>query len=49
MKLSKRLQTIYDMVPKGLAADVGADHGKLIISLFKRMTSLKYSGTVVKL
>lgn len=35
MKLSKRLQTIYDMVPKGLAADVGADHGKLIISLFK--------------
>ena len=35
MKLSKRLQTIYDMVPKGLAADVGADHGKLVISLFK--------------
>ena len=35
MKLSKRLQTIYDMVPTGVAADVGSDHGKLIISLFQ--------------
>ena len=35
MKLSKRLQTIYDMVPAGVAADVGSDHGKLIISLFQ--------------
>ena len=35
MKLSKRLQAIYDMVPCGIAADVGSDHGKLIISLFK--------------
>ncbi len=35
MKLSKRLQAIYDMVPCGVAADVGSDHGKLIISLFE--------------
>lgn len=35
MKLSKRLQAIYDMVPSGVAADVGSDHGKLIISLFQ--------------
>ena len=35
MKLSKRLQAIYDMVPCGIVADVGSDHGKLIISLFE--------------
>lgn len=35
MKLSKRLQAIYDMVPSGVVADVGSDHGKLIISLFE--------------
>lgn len=35
MKLSKRLQAIYDMVPNGVAADIGSDHGKLIISLFQ--------------
>lgn len=35
MKLSRRLQAIYDMVPPGVAADVGSDHGKLIISLFE--------------
>lgn len=35
MKLSKRLQTIFDMVPHGVCADVGSDHGKLIISLFE--------------
>lgn len=33
MKLSLRLQTVYDMVPEGTAYDVGSDHGKLIISL----------------
>lgn len=33
MKLSNRLKSIYDMTPYGIAADVGADHGKLIISL----------------
>ena len=35
MKLSKRLQAIYDMVPNGVTADIGSDHGKLIISLFQ--------------
>lgn len=35
MKLSLRLQSIYNMVPHGVAADVGSDHGKLIISLFE--------------
>ncbi len=34
MKLSKRLETILDMCPHGVAADVGSDHGKLIMSLF---------------
>ena len=33
--LSQRLQAIYKMVPKGIAADIGADHGKLIIALFE--------------
>ena len=35
MKLSFRLQTIHDMVPKGTVIDIGADHGKLVIALFK--------------
>ena len=35
MKLSKRLQAIFDMVPNGVTADIGSDHGKLIISLFQ--------------
>ena len=35
MNLSKRLQTIYDMVALDeVVADIGADHGKLLISLF---------------
>ncbi|MCD8204171.1 MAG: class I SAM-dependent methyltransferase [Coprobacillus sp.] len=33
MDLSLRLKTIYDMVPRGCVADVGSDHGKLIIAL----------------
>ena len=33
--LSERLQAIYKMVPKGMAADIGADHGKLMIALFE--------------
>ena len=33
--LSERLSTIYEMVPKGVVADIGADHGKLIIALFE--------------
>lgn len=36
IKLSKRLETILAMVPKGTACDVGADHGKLMIALFER-------------
>lgn len=35
MKLSKRLQSILNMTPHGVVADVGSDHGKLIISLFE--------------
>ena len=33
--LSKRLKTILKMVPKGVVADIGADHGKLMIALFE--------------
>ena len=33
--LSDRLTEIYKMVPKGIAADIGADHGKLMIALFE--------------
>ena len=33
--LSERLKTIYKMVPKGVVADIGADHGKLMIALFE--------------
>ncbi len=33
--LSERLTAIYNMVPKGTAADIGADHGKLMIALFE--------------
>ena len=33
--LSERLKTIYKMVPKGIVADIGADHGKLMIALFE--------------
>ena len=33
--LSLRLQTIHDMLPKGVIADIGSDHGKLMIALFK--------------
>lgn len=35
IKLSLRLQTIHDMVPQSVVADVGADHGKLMIALFE--------------
>lgn len=35
MKLSLRLQTIYEMVPYAVTADIGSDHGKLMISLFE--------------
>lgn len=44
MKLSKRLLTIQEMVPGGIAADVGSDHGKLIISLCQNNIILKGYG-----
>ncbi len=34
MKLSLRLQAIYEMVPYAVTADIGSDHGKLMIALF---------------
>ena len=34
MNLSKRLKAIYDMVPFAVTADIGSDHGKLMIALF---------------
>ena len=33
--LSSRLQAIHDMLPKGVVADIGSDHGKLMIALYK--------------
>lgn len=35
MKLSSRLKTILEMFEGQVAADVGSDHGKLIISLYQ--------------
>ena len=35
MKLSLRLQAIADMIPTSIVADVGSDHGKLMIDLFE--------------
>lgn len=33
IRLSKRLKIIYDMVPNSVVADIGSDHGKLMIAL----------------
>ena len=33
IKLSKRLKIIHDMFPKSVVADIGSDHGKLMIAL----------------
>ena len=33
IRLSKRLKIIHDMVPKSVVADIGSDHGKLMIAL----------------
>ena len=44
MKLSKRLSVIKEMVPSGVVADVGSDHGKLIISLLEDKVILKGYG-----
>lgn len=35
MKLSARLEAIFKMVPYGVTADIGSDHGKLMIALFE--------------
>ena len=40
-KLSKRLLAIAEMVPNSVVADIGSDHGKLMISLFN-------SGKIIK-
>ena len=33
IRLSKRLKIIHDMVPESVVADLGSDHGKLMIAL----------------
>ena len=33
IKLSNRLKIIHDMVPQSVVADIGSDHGKLMIAL----------------
>lgn len=35
MKLSLRLEAIYQMVPYAVTADIGSDHGQLMIALFE--------------
>lgn len=35
IKLSLRLQTILEMTPTSVVADIGSDHGKLMIALFE--------------
>ena len=41
LKLSLRLKTVFEMVPMGsVVADIGSDHGKLIISLFEQYIEL---------
>ena len=41
IKLSKRLQIIHDMVPKSVVADIGSDHGKLMVALVQSETISK--------
>ena len=41
IRISKRLQIIHDMVPKSVVADIGSDHGKLMVALVQ-------SGTIAK-
>jgi len=41
IKLSKRLKIIHDMIPCSVVADIGSDHGKLMIALVQ-------SGKVMK-
>lgn len=46
LNLSKRLTLISEMTPKGHIADIGADHGKLLISLCLKGKIL--SGTAIE-
>ena len=41
IRVSKRLKIIHDMVPKSVAADIGSDHGKLMIALVESKTIVK--------
>ena len=41
MRISKRLKIIHDMVPKSVVADIGSDHGKLMIALLQSETISK--------
>ena len=41
IKLSERLQIIHDMVPKSVVADIGSDHGKLMVALVQSETITK--------
>ena len=41
MRISKRLKIIHDMVPKSVVADIGSDHGKLMIALVQSETISK--------
>lgn len=41
IRISKRLKIIHDMVPNSVAADIGSDHGKLMIALVESQTIVK--------
>ena len=41
IRISKRLKIIHDMVPSSVAADIGSDHGKLMIALIESKTIAK--------
>ena len=41
IRISKRLKIIHDMVPKSVVADIGSDHGKLMIALIESKTIAK--------
>ena len=41
IRISKRLKIIHDMVPRSVVADIGSDHGKLMIALVQSETIAK--------
>lgn len=41
IRISKRLKLIHDMVPRSIVADIGSDHGKLMIALVQSETIKK--------